>query len=277
MKDWLAQWMESNPIGFALGAMTAGLLTLGVLLSFFWRSGAALTEAPEEASAAPLPELPAKTEGLGPLGAYEEVNSRPLFNVGRRPIVIAQAPADEAPTPQPAKPQAPPPDLRLTGVVITPEQRLVTLTPEKGGEALVVAQGKPLEGEYFGWRVGEVQARSVKLRAAGGRTISKELSVYDRPIAAPPKPKPKPKPQDRDPAAQDADESPEQSPSRADEIRERIRQRREQMRSEAAQEEQSRESTTETRRNNYRDAIQALMAPGEKDAESADEGERGDE
>ncbi len=275
MKGILAQWMESNPIGFVLGIVTVVLLTVGAVLTLFWRSGDALSQMPENVAAVPLPELPVRAEGPGPIGDYEEVNSRPLFNAGRRPIVIAEVAVEEAPEPESEAPQAaPPPDLRLTGVIITPEQRLVTLTPEKGGEALVVGQGKPLEGEYFGWRVGEIEPRSVKLRAAGGQTISKELTVYDRPITAPPKPKPQVKEQ----VGRDANEPSEQSPSRADEIRERIRQRREQMRSEAEQEEQGRESSTEDKRASYRDAIQALMASqNEQDAESDNEEASGDE
>ncbi len=168
---------------------------------------------------------------------------------------------------------ADPPKVRLTGVVITPTQRVVTLTPEGGGEALVLREGMPLEGEYVGWSVEEVQPRAVRLASARGQQIDMELAVSDAMIAKPPEPVPTAAAGDE---AEAEDPSTAESRSRADEIRERIRQRREELRAEAAQKTEENEGGQEARANAYQDAIRAMINRNNSGNDNDDNGDDGD-
>ena len=274
MNGTLRQWFEQNPLGTILGGVSAFLVVVGLVLTFAWSGAADSGVDPSDATADALPSLPDEPDALGPLSNYQVVNNRPLFNDTRRPIAIQEIevePEEVLAVPEEQGVSAPP-RVRLTGVVITPEERIVTLTPENGGEALVIRQGMPLEGEYFGWTVGEVRPRGVDLRSDRGQSIQVELAVHDRMIAEPPKPRPSANGESAAMSEGGAAEgdAPAETRSRADEIRERIRQRREQLRDEAQQNQRDEEDQEAARRNAYRNAIQSLMKP------KAPEGEEGD-
>ena len=77
---------------------------------------------------------------------------RPLFTATRRPPPPAEMTEPAA--------TAPPPDTslilgryRLTGVVVTPDRRLVLLTPKGGSATISVAKGEALDG----WAVTEIE------------------------------------------------------------------------------------------------------------------------
>jgi len=247
---------DNNPAAKVLAGFCGLLVLTGLAINFAWRGpvSSALNEADE--GLAVLPALPPQVEELGPKSEYDVVNNRPLFSENRRPVVMDVEIAEETPGELLEQEVAEPPRVRLTGVVITPTERLVTLTPEEGGEAVVIREGMPLDGEFVGWSVDAVDARQVSLISTRGETVNVELAVYDSVIRAPVLPEPAPEVAEM-PDGEEASSG--TAPSRADEIRERIRQRREELRAEAEQEADSQEVQQESNKNAYRDAIRSMM------------------
>lgn len=272
-------WLEKNPVGAALLAVGALLVLVGFAMTLLWRGPASAGDmALEGDGAMALPETP-EFEALEALGAYEIVNNRPVFNTTRRPIIEFEAPEEAEAVAVEPEVVADPPKVRLTGVVITPDQRVVTLTPEAGGEALVLREGMALDGEYVGWSVEAVQPREVSLKSSRGQQLSFELTVHDSVIAEPPKPEP-PKPAEEDPVPDElaaVDDATEGTRSRADEIRERIRARREQLRAEAEQAEAEGEAAQQERAMSYQEAIQSMIRRNDdndgNDNENDDDGD----
>ncbi len=258
---------ENNPAAKALAGFCGLLVLIGLAINLAWRGpvSSALNEADE--GLAVLPALPPRVEELGPKSEYDEVNNRPLFSENRRPVVIDVEVADEVPEDLLEQEVAEPPRFRLTGVVITPTDRLVTLTPEEGGEAVVIREGMPLDGEFVGWSVDTVDARQVSLVSTRGETVNVELAVYDSMIKAPVRPEPPPSAV----AAQAGEDvASGAAPSRADEIRERIRERREELRAEAEQEADDQEVVQEENKDAYRDAIRAMINRKPKEEQTDD-------
>ncbi len=221
-----------------------------------------------------VPET-AEFEALEPLGAYEIVNNRPVFNTTRRPQIEIEAPEEVEEAALATEEVAEAPRVRLTGVVITPTQRVVTLTPESGGEALVVREGMPLDGEFVGWSVDQVMPRAVSLTSSEGQQLSFELAVYDSEIAKPPEPEPRRPVEEAPDQVAAADEASDETRSRADEIRERIRERREQLRAEAEQAEAEGAEAQEQRAISYQEAIQSMIRRKDNgnDNENEDDGD----
>ncbi|MEM1412058.1 MAG: hypothetical protein AAGH19_06835, partial [Pseudomonadota bacterium] len=170
------EFLEKNPLGAVLLGLTGALMLLGLGLTWLWGdSGALDADAAADAAGMALPDSVTPRE-LGGRGEYEVIVNRPIFNETRRPIVIVEPPPVEPePEPVPEVVVADPPKVRLTGVVITPTERVVTLTPERGGDALVIREGMPLDGEYVGWQVDAVNPRTVSLRSAQGQSVEFEL------------------------------------------------------------------------------------------------------
>jgi hypothetical protein len=239
------------------------LVLLAVVLWLAWSRPVA-TELDMAAVAPELPAGPASSWALGQARDYQEFNDRPLFNETRRPAVVDE----EVPEPEQEVVEvevSKPPEMRLTGVIITPNQRLAMLTPQGGGEPLVIREGGALEGEFVGWSLNAVAERQVRLESARGDAVKLDLVVHDQAMKEPPKPK-----QRRasrvvsDPLEEDEAEAGDdvQDLSRAEEIRQRIAERREQLREAADQEEQQAEEQQAERRNAYQDAIRSMMSQG---------------
>jgi general secretion pathway protein N len=81
--------------------------------------------------------------------------SRPLFSAGRRPPEDA---SDSAPDTSLS-------DMRLTGILISPKQRLAIFA-KSGGKPLVRSEGEMIDD----WRVDDIAARSVSLSGPAGTT-----------------------------------------------------------------------------------------------------------
>ena len=84
----MIRWLDGNPVGIALAGGCAGLLAISLLLGVVW----ALTPSgdlpgaddSEAAMTLDVPEL-ADSE---PLEEYIVITERPVFNEGRRPVII---------------------------------------------------------------------------------------------------------------------------------------------------------------------------------------------
>lgn len=274
--------MENNPVGIALLGTCGALVLVAAALAFAWRGPGDVVADDKDAAASEASGPVVAGLVLGDEEQYQVINDRPLFNASRRPEVIEVIEGDDAEDVVEVVETevANRPDVRLTGVVITPEARYVTLTPNQGGEPVVARVGTALEENYVGWSVDAIGARKVELASARGESFSLELSVYDNMIEAPPTPEPRPVPGLEPPPGEDVGDGEPPPPdgerlSRAEEIRQRIAERREQLRQEAEQKaEQDQEQRTE-QRNDYREAMRAMMARGRdnQDSEQSDDQE----
>lgn len=215
----------------------------------------------------------------GPLSDYEVINERPVFNVTRLPI--AGEDDSDASVEDDAIAVKDAPEVKLTGVIITPGVRIASLKPIEGNlENVMAKEGEALTGEYVGWQVSTVSPRNVVLESRDGQKLKLELQVHDVKIEEPPKPKAKPTPaktaqaEERRAEAVGEDGQPL---SRAEQIRQRIAERREELRRE--QEEQQNDVEDRTQRNgraqekkppDYQSAIRAMIQNKPKDNNSND-------
>lgn len=204
---------------------------------------------PPERGAAALPRLaPALAAPLRPDADYAGIAARPLFAPDRRPHpFFLGGQAGQAPAEVP----------RLTGVLITPQLSLATLTTGQGQSLRLRLQGEA----QGGWRLLDLQPRQATVEGPGGvQTLV--LQVFDgqgmpagpggAPPSAPAGPAPvpaaaagapapggpsrppvPPPANDRAPGQAPGQAAPAPDPQTLDAIRERIRARRQQMQQQA--------------------------------------------
>lgn len=127
--------------------------------------GSRLPQADGSEAARPLPAIPAAgAPRLGELPAYAAIAQRPVFAADRRPHPFVLAGTD---APQSTA-------LRLTGVLITPQLQMATLTTDQGRSLRLRLQGEAVEG----WRLLSLAARSATVEGPGGvRTL--DMQVFD--------------------------------------------------------------------------------------------------
>lgn len=255
--------LQNNPLGILLLGVCGVLLAIAIALYATWSrpvAGGAVA-APEDLTAG---AAPGAGSDLGPFGQYRVVDDRPLFSETRRPVIESlQAEVAEAGD-EPEQQDTDPPEVYLTGVVITPEAKLATLTPVGGGEAVLVREGGRMQGEHEGWTLVDVWPRKVRLEAGGGRRVQLDLMVHDQKIKEPPRPVSPPAAEEA--AAEDGSGEPM---SRAEEIRQRIAERREQLREQAAA---NRAEAEQPPKNDYQAAIQRMLQGAGKTDEDDDGG-----
>lgn len=156
---------ERPPLPLLLAA-TAALWALGLAVAAYSGLGSRLPAAQGPAVAAqPLPPLPQPLpERLGSLADYPQVSARPVFNEGRRPQPYFVA-GDE---------QVAGSGLRLTGVMLTPQANIATLSGD-GGLSIRLQQGG---AAVQGWQLLELSPRQATVLGPDGSQILL-LQVYD--------------------------------------------------------------------------------------------------
>jgi len=268
------KWLEDNPLGIALGAL-CGLLLLALLVLTVLRAlpPSAATIPPSESESEGL-QLPVLAQNL-PIASFAIITERPLFNENRQPASLdGDSSGDSLPLDEPSGA----PEVELSGVIITPTLRMVTLKRTDDAKSLVAFEGRPIEADFGSWQVSSIQARAATLTSGSGEELQLQLKVHDTKIQQPVQPeKPDKKGAGAGEQAPAVAENSETEPlSRAEEIRQRIAERREELRREAEQAdpagEQQNEQTTDqagdqandqandqTEPQNYQQAIQSLM------------------
>jgi general secretion pathway protein N len=246
-------WLEANPVGKVLASVSAALMAVLVLLALAWSLPPhAADEDGDESGRAlsvQVPEL-APTE---PIEEFAIITERPVFNESREPEIFDEAGEDGELAENDAASageDVEPPEVALSGVVITPTQRIVTLRPKDAAESLIALEGNPLEGDFGSWQVSEIEPRSVVLSSRSGEEVRIDLQIHDAVIEEPPEPPPN--------AAQESgDEESDRPLSRAEEIRQRIAERREELR--RAAEENAENERQQPSTPNYQDAIKKMI------------------
>jgi hypothetical protein len=133
----------------------AGSVLLAVALPFEFRSNLSATAEPEKPSPK-SDEAPTVQKDRPPISQLiATILARPLFSPTRRPPEAEATDHSETSLS----------DMRLTGIMITPDQRVAIFAP---------ASGKPLvrsEGDMISdWRIESIDGQSVSLTGPGGAT-----------------------------------------------------------------------------------------------------------
>ena len=179
---------------------------------------------------------------VGPISDYQVINEKPVFNVTRLPLAVDDDADESVDDDTIAVKDAP--EVKLTGVIITPGLRMASLKPIEGNLDNVMArEGEALTGEYVGWQVSTVSPRNGVLESRDGQKLKRELQVHDAKIEEPPKPAKPAQAAQAGKGREQAQDEDGQPLSRAEQIRQRIAERREELRRE--QEEQQYQSQAE--------------------------------
>ena len=273
------KWLQDNPLGILLAATSGLFILLALGMTVVWNLPVSSGGGVVETEVDPAENAMLTARDMGTLGDYVVINEKPVFNESRNPVVEdIEEDATEEDTSIAVKDA---PEVRLTGVVITSSMKIASLTPaDTNIETVMAHEGESLTGEFVGWQVATVNARTVVLESRDGQSLELDLQVHDVKIKEPPRPVAPP------PSAlatalpgtdtMDVDDEPL---SRAEQIRQRIAERREELRLE--QEAQQADGASQAaaakqppRRSAYQEAVREMMKKKSKDSGSDDKQDR---
>jgi len=266
------KWAQDNPLGAALAAISGVFILFALGMAIVWNLPVSV-EIPEITTQEAVDgDTVLAAHQVADMSNLQVINEKPVFNESRLPVVeeVVDEDEDELDLSVAIRDA---PDVRLTGVIITPSLRIASLTPSDGKlENVMAHEGQALIGEYVGWRVGSVNPRTVVLESRDGQQLELELQVHDVKIKEPPKAVAAAKP------AAGAGEKPvgeDGAPlSRAEQIRQRIAERREELRREQEEQAQQDAAGKAAKPNQYQSAIRAMLKNKSKDT-SSDENKDG--
>ena len=267
------KWLQDNPLGMALASISGVLILFVLVMAIIWNLPVSVETAEIAAQETAGGTSVVAAHQVANMSVLQVINEKPVFNESRLPavgdVVEGEGELDLTVAIKDA------PDVRLTGVIITPSMKIASLTPADGKlEGVMAHEGEALTGEFAGWQVSSVGPRTVVLESRDGQTLELELQVHDVKIKEPPKPVAAAKPaaaKGGQPLGEDG-----QPLSRAEQIRQRIAERREELRREQEEQQAQRESKAETvsetksAPQNYQSAIRAMMRNSSKDKSSDD-------
>jgi len=127
--------------------------------------GSRLPPPPAAQGGRPLPVIPpAGPQRLGDLQTYAAIAQRPVFAEDRQPhpFVLGGTGGEQVS------------GLRLTGVLMTPQLQMATLTTDQGRSIRLRLQGDAVDG----WRLLSLAARSATVDGPGG-TRTLQMQVFD--------------------------------------------------------------------------------------------------
>ncbi len=277
------KWLQDNPVGMVLAAISGVLLLLMLGMTIVWNLPVSSEVASADVENETGSDAVIATGQIGPLAQYQVINEKPVFNESRTPVIDAAE--DDFSEDDGVIEIKDAPDVKLTGVVITPGVKIASLTPAKGDiESVMAREGEALTGEYVGWHVSVISPRNVTLKSRDGRSLDLELQVHDTAIKEPPKPV------EAEQTAQAAavdegqfDNEDNEPLSRAEQIRQRIADRREELRLEQELQQQQRVQSNPGSENgsarqaakptDYQSAIRALINKKPKEQGNNDQEE----
>ena len=114
------------------------------------------------------PAVPAPPRRLRVIPAVKEIRSKDLFDVSRQPVEAAAA------APTPSETPAPPPTLKLTGVIFVGTFReAVVIDETQGNKQLRLREGEDISG----YRVSSIERDRVSLASGAGEVVQLQLLV----------------------------------------------------------------------------------------------------
>jgi hypothetical protein len=266
------KWLQDNPVGMALAGVAGFLSLLALGMSIIWTLPVTAQINDSDRSEGGNADSVRSAHQMAAINEFEVINQKPVFNETRQPVLSEIEDGENLQDTAVAINGAP--DVRLTGVIITPSMKIASLTPSDGNlESVMAHEGEALTGDFVGWQVSSVSPRNVVLESRDGQTLELDLQVHDVKIKEPPKPvaEATPKPDQTDELVGEDGEP----LSRADQIRQRIAERREELRREQ-EEQQGRGETAANQTSSaakppdYQSAIRAMMRNKSKEESSDD-------
>lgn len=266
------KWLQGNPVGMALAALSSLFVLLALGMAIVGTLPVAVDVADTGSDITSSDDSILAAGQIGDLRDYQVINEKPVFNESRLPVIEEDVEVLDEVVDDASIEVKDAPDVRLTGIIITPSMKIASLTPAAGDQESVMAhEGESLIGEYVGWQVSEVKPRMVVLESRDGQKLELELLVHDAKIKEPPKPAPTEQTAQNEPGQpQDGADGDDEPLSRAEQIRQRIAERREELRRE--QEEQGNSEVSNTRpasgMSAYQMAIRSQIRNNSKDKAS---------
>ena len=222
------KWLQDNPLGMILAGTSGVFVLVALVMAIVWNLPVSVDIEEGGPDTAPASQVSLAAREIGDLSDYEVVKERPVFNESRRPVLDELD--DEMQIDDDTIEVKDAPDVRLTGVVISPSMRIASLTPADGNlETVMAHEGDSLTGEFVGWQVTVVNPRTVTLESRDGQSLELDLQVHDVKIQEPPKPAPAAPvtaTASAGGAGEQSDDDGEEPLSRAEQIRQRIAERR---------------------------------------------------
>jgi len=273
------KWLQDNPVGMVLASIAGVFLVLALGMAIVWTLPVAVEIDEIETGEKDGVDTVVAAPRVSDMHELKVINEKPVFSESRLPViaeVIDDEESEDMEDVSIAVKDAP--DVKLTGIIITPDMKIVTLTPSQGGlESVMAYEGEPLIGEYVGWHVGQVNSRTVVLESTDGQQLELELQVHDTTIEEPPKPvmataaaaTATPAQAEAGQGAQVTGED-EQPLSRAEQIRQRIAERREELRLEQQQAAEEQKAVRAAGVSAYQAAIRGMTKNKPKDPSSDD-------
>ncbi len=266
------KWLQDNPLGMALAGIAGILVLLALGMAITWTMPVTAETAEARVEDTADVDTVVTAHQIAALAEFEVINERPVFNESRQPVLPDLEDDEELVDDSVAIKDAP--DVRLTGVIITPDMKIASLTPADSNlESVMAHEGQALTGEFVGWQVSSVNPRNVVLESRDGQKLELDLQIHDVTIKEPPKPVAETKPE---PGQTEELVNEDGEPmSRADQIRQRIAERREELRREQEEQQalggaQADRDNKTARNQDYQSAIRAMMRNKSKDNSSDD-------
>jgi hypothetical protein len=263
------KWLEDNPVGMALAAISGVFALMALVMAIVWTLPVTAETNGDDSQNTLINDAALLAHQIGSLDDYQVINEKPVFNESRQPVMsdVIGDPLDDATVEVKDAP-----DVRLTGIIITPAMKIATLTAMGDKQKSIMAhEGQALTGEYVGWQISVVKARKVVLKSRDGRKLELDLQVHDVKIKQPPEPARLAK---TAPGNTPGDMAEDGEPlSRAEQIRQRIAERREELRREQEDSQNENQASSRgggTASTGYQNAIRSMMRNSSKDKNSDD-------
>jgi hypothetical protein len=269
------KWLQDNPLGMILAAISGVFVLLALGMAIVGTLPVSVETAGAETEITSDNQTNMTARQIGILADYQIVNEKPVFNESRNPVIDDEEPTDEELPGEIEVKDAP--DVRLTGVVITPGMKIASLTPADGNlETVMAHEGDSLTGEFVGWQVAAVNPRTVVLESRDGQSLELDLQVHDAKIQEPVKPVsaapiPAALSNAQALAGQSSETTGDDEPlSRAEQIRQRIAERRAELRQEQEAQQsqnaaQAGSAGSKNKTKDYQTAIREMMKNKSKD------------
>ena len=263
------KWLQDNPLGMILASISGVFALLALGMAIVGTLPVAVETGSAEAETTSDNKANMTARQMGTLNDYQVVNERPVFNESRNPVIEeddGELSEDDA-----AIEVKDAPDVRLTGIVITPGMKIASLTPADGNlETVMAHEGDSLTGEFVGWQVTAVNPRTVVLESRDGQSLELDLQIHDAKIQEPVVPVAAPIAAELAGTASESTGEDDEPLSRAEQIRQRIAERRAELRQEQeAQQSQNASQPgstgSKTRSTDYQSAIREMMKNKSKD------------
>jgi len=266
------KWLQDNPLGMALAAVCGVFLMLALGMAIVGSLPVSVETTGAETEVTPDNKTNTTAREIGTLSDYQIVNEKPVFNESRNPVIDDEETTDEGLPGEIEVKDAP--DVRLTGIVITPGMKIASLTPADGNlETVMAHEGDSLTGEFVGWQVTAVNPRTVVLESRDGQSLELDLQIHDAKIKEPVVPVATPisaalsNLAGQDPEATGEDDEPL---SRAEQIRQRIAERRAELRQEQEAQQsqndaQAGSTGSKSKVTDYQRAVREMMKSKSKD------------